>query len=101
MSNRQSVPPIDSGTRIRIADEVIFAALGTEISLLNLQSGIYFTLNSVAAEIWRKIHVPTSLGELQRQLSAEYDAEPSRIEADLVRIVQELRENGLIEVSRP
>ena len=90
---------VELATRIRAAREVMGAELGSEISLLNIKSGTYFTLNRVGAYVWRQIQEEKSLAEIKRQLLSEFDVEAERCESDLKRLIGELESAGLIEKS--
>lgn len=101
MNNQQLAEPLEMSTRITAGIEVIYAELGAEISLLNIKSGIYYTLNSVGAHVWRQIHRTTTLSEIKSRLLEDYEVDEARCERDLLRIVDELRAHGLIDVSPP
>ena len=88
---------LDLATKVMASKDVLGAELGTEVSLLNLKSGIYFSLNPVGASVWRQIQKAKTLAEIKRQLLEEYEVETSRCEGDLRRLVLELEALGLVE----
>ena len=92
-----SSPAFELATKILASKDVLGAELGAEISLLNLNSGIYFTLNAVGASVWRQIQEAKSLAGIKQELLEEYDVEASRCEYDLLCLVAELQRRGLIE----
>ncbi len=92
------MPNINLDTKILAARDVLSAELGDEISLLNVKSGTYFTLNSVGANVWRQIQVPTSLARIKAQILTEYDVEDQCCENDLRQLVSEFKASGLIEI---
>jgi hypothetical protein len=67
-----------------------------EMVLLDLQSGTYFGLNGVGAEIWNQISQRKSMGEIQRHLLSTYNVAPERCEAELQTLVMQLSERGLL-----
>ncbi|HEX3717564.1 MAG TPA: PqqD family protein [Verrucomicrobiae bacterium] len=101
MNTQTLEKPLTMLTQIKAGNDVIFAELGDEISLLNNSSGIYYTLNVVGANIWRQMGQPKTLIEIKNRLLKEFDVDDARCEHDLFRIVTELRAHGLIEVSAP
>src|SRR5947207_11861711 len=98
MNNTQALEPLTMRTFVRANNEVIFAELGDEISLLNLTTGVYYTLNVVAASLWRQLHQDTSLGQIKTCLLQEYNVDAERCQCDVMRIVQELHSHGLVDL---
>jgi Coenzyme PQQ synthesis protein D (PqqD) len=98
MNKTASMPTLELETKVLASKDVLSAELGGEISLLNVKSGVYFTLNSVGASVWRQIHEPKSLVEIKRRLLEEYDVDAPRCESDLRRLVEELQSLGLVEL---
>jgi Coenzyme PQQ synthesis protein D (PqqD) len=92
------MPNIHLDTKILAAKDVLSAELGDEISLLNVKSGTYFTLNTVGASVWRQIQVTTSLARIKAQILSEYDVEDQCCERDLRQLVADLEASGLIEL---
>jgi hypothetical protein len=88
---------LDLTTKVRASKDVLGAELGGDVSLLNLKSGIYFTLNPVGASVWRQIQEAKSLAVIKQQLVEEYDVEARRCEIDLRRLILELQTMGLVE----
>jgi Coenzyme PQQ synthesis protein D (PqqD) len=97
MNEPQIAPFLDLATKVLASKEILGAELGAEISLLNVKSGIYFTLNPVGASVWRQIQKPKSLTDIKQQLLAEYDVDAPRCESDLRQLITELQTLGLIE----
>ncbi|HEY3913188.1 MAG TPA: PqqD family protein [Verrucomicrobiae bacterium] len=93
--------PLTMSSQIKVGNDVIFAELGDEVSLLNNSSGVYYTLNVVGASIWRQLSQPTTLTEIKNRLLGEFNVDNARCEGDLLRLITELREHGLIEVAVP
>jgi Coenzyme PQQ synthesis protein D (PqqD) len=98
MNEPQIAPFLDLATKVLASKDVLGAELGGEVSLLNVKSGIYFTLNPVGASVWRQIQEMRSLAEIKQQLLAEYDVDAQRCESDLRQLITELQTLGLIEL---
>ena len=71
--------------------------IGGETVILGLQKGHYYGLDAVGARIWQLIQTPTSVADLQRAIVAEYDVAPERCEADLLALLQQLIDAGVVE----
>jgi hypothetical protein len=86
---------------VRVAEQVLSRDLGGETVLLDLRSGVYFSLEEVGARIWGLLAEGRTLGETLRCLLAEYDVTEARCASDLVTFVAQLRARGLVEVDDP
>ncbi len=87
-----------SELEVSIPDQVLFRDLDGESVLLHLGSGQYFGLDEVGTLIWQLLVEGRSLDEIEERIVAEYDASAEEVENDVLRIVEELTQNGLVEV---
>ena len=76
--------------------EVIDRAVEDETLVIHLPSGNYFSLNSVGTQMWENIDGRRTVRELADLISAEYDAEPERIQPDVLNLINELVSEGLV-----
>ncbi len=83
--------------RALVPDAVITRELDGETILLNLETGIYFGLDSVGTDVWRAIGTVGTLGEALDLVQAEYDVEPAVLQGDFLRLVDELLAKGLLQ----
>ncbi|MDP9171910.1 MAG: PqqD family protein [Acidobacteriota bacterium] len=67
-----------------------------EMVLLDLQSGTYFGLNAVGAEIWNQLTRHKSFDEILRYLLSRYRVSEERCEAELRALLSNLSERGLV-----
>lgn len=78
-------------------ENVVFQEVGDDIVLLNLDTGTYFGLNQTAAEIYRHILEHNDLETVADKLT-QFEVEPDDLRADARALLEELIENGLIQV---
>jgi len=78
--------------------EQVSTDLGGEVVILDMQSEVYFSLDRVGAHIWEIIETPTTVHEILAAISGAYDVEPARAERDLLAVLDEMAQEGLIEV---
>jgi hypothetical protein len=83
---------------VAAAPEQVSCDLAGEAAILNLKSGVYFGLNPIGARIWELIQEPKGTKEVVQALLQEYDVEAERCEADVMQLLHDLSEHGLIEV---
>jgi hypothetical protein len=74
------------------------ALAGRDALLLDTRTGHYFVLNQVGTRIWGLLVEGRSLSEAHRVLVDEYDADPTRLERDLLELVERLLGSELLEV---
>lgn len=92
---------ISLGSRVRISAEVLFRDLGGDIVLLDLRSGVYFSLDAVGARIWELLQEQRSLRMVLDSLVEEYDVTEERCAEDLLNLIGRMRDKGLVEVRDP
>jgi hypothetical protein len=66
--------------------------------LLNPERDSFIGLDSVAKEVWALMESPSSVEEICRRMSEQFDATPEQIEADVVPFLSALHDEGLIRV---
>ena len=69
-----------------------------EADILELGRGTYYGLDAVGARVWSLIQEPRSVASLRDALVEEYDVDPTRCEADVLALLAELEETGLVAV---
>ncbi len=78
--------------RERVAAEVVDG----EAILIDLTTGVYYSMDGVAAIIWSLIERQQSGEEIVAALSGIYDVQPSEIAADVAALMDTLLTEGLI-----
>ncbi|GHC05469.1 PqqD family protein [Thermomonas carbonis] len=86
-------------SKVVASDDVLMQAVGDEVVLLDLASERYFGLDPVGTRIWELLPEREDLAAIHLALCDEFAAEPSRIEQDLLSLVQTLSEAGLVKVA--
>ena len=84
-------------TKFQASPDVLSAELGTDISLLHPRTGVYFTLNPLAAKIWKQLQTPATFSGLKAFVLANYIVSESQCEQDLRRILNQLVSERLVE----
>lgn len=85
--------------RIRVPQHVVFRAFPAETVVLNLDTGIYHSLNPAGGHYLEVLEQSASVREGIERLQAEFsDQDPAVVEADLRAFCVDLAERGLIEL---
>jgi hypothetical protein len=89
---------ISSEWKVAPAKDQISSELGQEAVVLQCSRGIYYGLNPVAATIWRNLpQVPSTL-QLSEIIVREFEVTAERCATDLLRVLQEMADAGLVEI---
>ena len=87
-------------SRIVASKDQVSSDLGGEAAILNLKNSVYYGLDPIGARVWQLIQQPMTLGQIRDVLRAEYDVELAQLEADIRDLLQELAEQGLVEIGQ-
>lgn len=83
-------------SKISIPEDVMFREVKGEAVILNIANGKYYGLDDVGTRMWALLAEHGHLEPAYQALLAEYDVQPEVLEADLIRLVDELTAQGLV-----
>ena len=89
--------PLRPDSVVRIVDSQVSSRLGDEVAILELDQGVYFGLNNTGAFLWNLMQEPVRVNEMHAALVEEFEVDTDTAEKDLLRVLGELRDAGLIE----
>ena len=89
--------PIHRNSTIRIGREHVASDLGGETVLLSLKTARYYGLADVGARIWSLVQEPIQVSAIITTIAGEYDVTAEQCEADVMKFLEDLATNGLIE----
>ena len=84
--------------RVKVPDEVLISGLQGESVLLNLESERYFGLDDVGTRMMSVLTNAPSIQAAYETLLEEYDVESEVLRNDLASIIEQLVEQGLVEI---
>ncbi|MCK9505384.1 MAG: PqqD family protein [Porticoccaceae bacterium] len=84
--------------QITLSSEALFQDISGEGVILDLASSSYFGLDGVGVRFWQLLQTDTSLESACQQLLKEYDVSREQLEQDLLALVNQLAEAGLVTV---
>ena len=85
-------------TRVVAVQEQISCDLTGESVVLDLRRGVYYGMNGVAAEVWKLVQEPRTVGEIRDALLEFYDVEVDDCTRDLLDLLTQLSEWKLVEL---
>jgi len=85
--------------RVQFSEDVVTQKVGDEMVLLDLESGVYYGLDAVGSRVWELLMAHGHLRVVFETMVEEYEVTPEILHQDLLRLLQELQEKGLIQVA--
>lgn len=90
--------PLDISASLIPSPEVLVQELDGESVLLNLESERYFGLDDVGTRVWQHMVVHRRLERVCEEMHKEYDVDEATLQADVLRLAEELVEAGIVTV---
>ena len=84
-----------------IHPSVICRELSGETVLLNLESGVYYGLDAVGTRVWQLLMQGCTIAGVRDTMIEEYDVAPDVLNADVMRLIGELRDRGIVTPREP
>ncbi|HZQ07900.1 MAG TPA: PqqD family peptide modification chaperone [Anaerolineae bacterium] len=91
-------PRIQLDSIVGLSPQQVSSPLADEMAVLNLENGVYYTLNRTGARVWEGLQEPRRVSELRDMLVRRYDVSPEQCERELVQLLENMAQEGLIEV---
>lgn len=85
--------------QLRVPKEVVSQTLDREMVLLNLQTGVYWSLNETGVLIWTEISSHGNRAKAVESLRSQFSASEDELTAAVDGLVEELVREGLLEDS--
>jgi Coenzyme PQQ synthesis protein D (PqqD) len=86
-------------TRVRATPHTMVQDLEGESVLLNLASEHYFGLDEVGTRMWLALTTADNVQAAHAALLSEYDVDADVLRHDLLDLIQQLVEHGLVALS--
>jgi len=84
--------------RVKLPDDVLVSGLQAESVLLNLDNERYYGLNDVGTRMLTVLTSSDSIGAAYNSLLDEYHVEAEVLRRDLISTIEQLAQNGLVEI---
>jgi hypothetical protein len=80
------------------SDAPLSADVGGEIVLMSMERGKYYDLDTISSDIWRRLSQPMQVAALCGVLAEEYEGELATIQTDVMALLRQFADHGLIQV---
>lgn len=84
--------------RAAVPAHVLVRFLDRESVLLNLETERYFGLDETGTRMWQLLTTAQDIDAAYQELLAEFDVEPELLRNNLMDLLGQLVENGLLQV---
>ena len=81
-----------------VVKDVVASEVEDELVFLNQETGKYFNLDATGTRMWKLIVQNGQLEQVKQAMLAEYDVEPEQLEKDLLKLVDKLVANALLQI---
>jgi hypothetical protein len=85
-------------SKVCIPEDVLFRDVGDEAVILSLETGKYYGLDGVGVRMWSLLAQHGQVEPAYRTLLDEYEVSEEQLLKDLLRLVDELASQGLVQV---
>ncbi|MGL5832635.1 MAG: PqqD family protein [Waterburya sp.] len=89
----------NQSTTYKVSSNHLYSEVADEAVILEVESGVYYGLNSVGVDIWRWLQQPQTEERLLDLVLEEYEVTPEKAEQDLQSILKEMLNAGLLDVT--
>jgi hypothetical protein len=84
-------------TKLSRNDEILHASVGSEeVVMMSVPAGRYYGLNAVASRIWELLETPKTIAQVCAQISEEFEVDAQTCEAEVLKFVRDLLDNGIV-----
>jgi hypothetical protein len=81
---------------VRRTPDVMASPVDNELVMMDIERGMYYALNPVGSDIWERLAEPQKVADLCTQLQRVYAVDRATCEADVLAVLNDMAENGLL-----
>lgn len=90
--------PITAASVVAWSETPVATEVDREVVLMNVGRGRCYGLGETGSSVWRRLGSPIRVEDLCRELMLEYRAELTVLERDVVALLEQLQQEGLVRV---
>jgi hypothetical protein len=92
-------PAVSLNSTVKQRDDLLAQNLDEDIVMANIDAGKYYGVKLTARRIWEIIKVSSKVSTVCERLLVEFDVERAVCERDVLAFLNELQQEGLIQVA--
>lgn len=89
---------ISMDTTICRTKDIVASDIDGEVVMMSVEKGQYYSLDLVGSRAWELIEEPVKVAALIEALLLEYDVDRETCERDVLAFLEELCEDGILQV---
>lgn len=89
---------IGSETRVRQSQNMLQSSVDGEVVAMSIDRGMCYGLNGMGSQIWRMLESWTTAEAIGSALTREYDVDSEVCRSEVQRLLDELAQEGMIEI---
>jgi len=93
--------PIRAESVVSWSDAPVGTEVDREVVLMNVGRGRCYGLGETGSSVWRRLGSPIRVDDLCRELMLEYHADLEMLRKDVLALLEQLQEEGLVKVVAP
>lgn len=90
--------PITAQSVVSWSDSPVATEVDREVVLMNVGRGRCYGLGETGSSVWRRLGSPIRVEDLCRELMLEYHADFEVLIKDVVALLEQMHEEGLVKV---
>ena len=81
----------------QVSPNHLYSEVSEDAVILDINTGVYYGLNSVGVDIWQWLQQPQTEAEILSLVLEEYDVSPEEAHKDIQSMLKEMLETGLVK----
>jgi hypothetical protein len=90
--------PITAESIVAWSDAPVATEVDREVVLMNIGRGRCYGLGETGSAVWRRLQSPIRVDDLCRELLLEYAADSEVLQKDVIALLEQMQEEGLVKV---
>lgn len=80
------------------SDDATFEVVDNEAVVIHLDTGSYYSLNTIGTEFWKMLDSEATLAEHAAATAKKYDVDVQMVTDDFIELAEEMHAEGLVHV---
>ena len=89
---------LDPEQLVKRSSDIIASEVDGEVVMMSVDKGMYFGMDSIGGDIWKKLEEPKTISRICEELNQEYAAELNTIQKDVNLFMKDLLDQNIIEL---